>query len=80
MTVPLSPSVHTGAPFFVAAAHAAPGLGIVAPPRLGLAGIHAAGHGGAGSQYSANGQKQVVYFRTDDMASTRDWKAIPPAL
>lgn len=33
-----------------------------------------------GEQYSANGQRQVIYFRTDDMASTRDWKAIPPAL
>jgi hypothetical protein len=35
-----------------------------------------------GEQYSANGQRQVVYFHTDDsdMASTRDWKAIPPAL
>ena len=32
-----------------------------------------------GEQYSANGQRQVIYFRTDDMASTRDWKAIPPA-
>ncbi len=33
-----------------------------------------------GEQYSANGQRQVVYFRTDDMTPTRDWKAIPPAL
>ncbi len=33
-----------------------------------------------GEQYSANGQRQVIYFRTDDRASTRDWKAIPPAL
>ena len=33
-----------------------------------------------GEQYSATGQRQVLYFRTDDMASTRDWKAIPPAL
>ena len=33
-----------------------------------------------GEQYSANGQRQVIYFHTDDMASTRDWKAIPPAL
>ena len=33
-----------------------------------------------GEQYSATGQNQVIYFRTDDMASTRDWKAIPPAL
>ena len=33
-----------------------------------------------GEQYSANGQRQVIYFRTDDMTSTRDWKAIPPAL
>ena len=33
-----------------------------------------------GEQYSATGQRQVIYFRTDDMASTRDWKAIPPAL
>ena len=33
-----------------------------------------------GEQYSANGQRPVIYFHTDDMASTRDWKAIPPAL
>ena len=33
-----------------------------------------------GEQYSANGQRQVVYVHTDDMASTRDWKAMPPAL
>jgi hypothetical protein len=33
-----------------------------------------------GEQYSANGQRQVIYFHTDDMTSTRDWKAIPPAL
>ena len=33
-----------------------------------------------GEQYSTDGQRQVIYFRTDDMASTRDWKAIPPAL
>jgi hypothetical protein len=33
-----------------------------------------------GEQYSADGQRQVIYFRTDDMASTWDWKAIPPAL
>jgi hypothetical protein len=35
-----------------------------------------------GEQHSANGQpeRQVIYFRTDDMPSTRDWKAIPPAL
>ena len=33
-----------------------------------------------GEQYSANGQRQVIYFHTDDMASTRDWKAMPPAL
>ncbi len=33
-----------------------------------------------GEQYSANGQRHVMYFHTDDMASTRDWKAIPPAL
>ena len=33
-----------------------------------------------GEQYSENGQRQVIYFHTDDMASTRDWEAIPPAL
>jgi hypothetical protein len=35
-----------------------------------------------GEQYSANGQRQVIYFHTDDimMASTRDWKALPPSL
>ena len=33
-----------------------------------------------GEQYSANGQRPVIYFHTDDMASTRDWKAISPAL
>jgi hypothetical protein len=33
-----------------------------------------------GEQYSANGQRHVIYFHTDDMASTRDWKAISPAL
>ena len=33
-----------------------------------------------GEQYSANGQRPVIFFHTDDMASTRDWKAMPPAL
>ncbi len=33
-----------------------------------------------GEQYSADGQRQVIYFHTDDMESTRDLKAIPPAL
>ena len=33
-----------------------------------------------GEQYSATGQNQVIYFHTDDMESTRDRKAIPPAL
>ena len=32
-----------------------------------------------GEEYSANGQRHAVYFHTDDMASTRDWKAIPSA-
>jgi hypothetical protein len=33
-----------------------------------------------GEQYSATGQSRVIYFRTDDMLSTRDWKDIPTAL
>ena len=33
-----------------------------------------------GEQYAATGQSRVIYFPTDDMASTRDWKAIPSAL
>jgi hypothetical protein len=33
-----------------------------------------------GKQYSATGQSRVIYFFTDDMASTKDWKAVPAAL
>ena len=33
-----------------------------------------------GEQYTATGQSRVIYFRTDDMLSTRDWKDIPAAL
>jgi hypothetical protein len=33
-----------------------------------------------GEQYAATGQSRVISFRTDDMASTRDWKAMPTAL
>ncbi len=33
-----------------------------------------------GEQYSATGQSRVIYFSTNDMAPTRDWKAIPAAL
>ncbi len=36
----------------------------------------------SGEQYSASATRQsrVIYFSTDDMASTRDWKAVPAAL
>ena len=33
-----------------------------------------------GEQYAATGQSRVIYFHTDDMVSTRDWKDIPAAL
>jgi hypothetical protein len=33
-----------------------------------------------GEQYSATGQSRVIYFSIDDMASIRDWKAIPATL
>ena len=33
-----------------------------------------------GKQYSATGQSLVIYFFTDDMASTKDWKAVPAEL
>jgi hypothetical protein len=35
-----------------------------------------------GEQYSASATRQspAIYFSTDDMASTRDWKAAPAAL
>jgi len=33
-----------------------------------------------GEQYTATGQSRVIYFHTDDMVSTRDWKDIPAAL
>jgi hypothetical protein len=31
-------------------------------------------------EYFATGQSRVIYFSTNDMAPTRDWKAIPAAL
>ena len=33
-----------------------------------------------GKQYSATGQDQVIFFETDDLMSTRDWKAVSAAL
>jgi len=33
-----------------------------------------------GKQYSATGQDQVIFFETDDLVPTRDWKAVSAAL
>jgi hypothetical protein len=33
-----------------------------------------------GKQYSAAGQDQVIFFETNDLVSTRDWKAVSAAL
>ena len=33
-----------------------------------------------GKQYSATGQDQVIFFETNDLVSTKDWKAVSAAL
>jgi hypothetical protein len=33
-----------------------------------------------GKQYSATGQDQVIFFKTNDLVSTGDWKAASAAL